>query len=555
YITTVTVAAGLEPGIHTVRLVADRGWEQWALRGFAVGYRPVASQPGPADWSLGLLALFSIMGLIVTIPRAGWPAWLAARSSWFRRLSNRLQLLLTALLGAIAALAGWLTWGQQAAGLYRRAGDLSQLTLTATAAAVFYVAPSFYIYMAALLLLFVLLYLRPAWGFALVAFSLPLYVLPKAMLGYRFSPVEFFILLAFLAALAHWLTIPAARHRLRWRRADGAVLAFLVIATASLWFTERLDVATNEWRVVILEPLLIYAAFRLIRPDERERAHILDGLVASGLMIALIGLGQYLTGQNLITAEGGLLRLRSIYGSPNNVALYFERILPFTLAFALVGHGWRRRAYGSATLVLGLAGLLTFSKGGLLLGFPVAIGVVLLLWLKGRGRRVWPWLLAGLVVGPAGLLVVQQIPALSGRLDILGVTSDFRVNLWQASLNMIRENPWWGVGLDNFLYAYRGRYILQAAWQEPNLNHPHNIILDYWTRLGIFGLLSGLWLWAELAGTAWRRWRATPAHPFALGLAGAVAAMLAHGLVDQSYFLVDLAGAFCLLLGLASSEN
>ena len=39
------------------------------------------------------------------------------------------------------------------------------------------------------------------------------------------------------------------------------------------------------------------------------------------------------------------------------------------------------------------------------------------------------------------------------------------------------------VGLDNFLYAYRGRYILDAAWQEPNLNHPHNIVLDFATRL------------------------------------------------------------------------
>ena len=66
---------------------------------------------------------------------------------------------------------------------------------------------------------------------------------------------------------------------------------------------------------------------------------------------------------------------------------------------------------------------------------------------------------------------------------------------------MIRDHPLFGVGLDNFLYAYRGRYILDAAWQEPNLNHPHNIILDFATRLGLLGLLAGGWMIFVLART------------------------------------------------------
>ena len=54
---------------------------------------------------------------------------------------------------------------------------------------------------------------------------------------------------------------------------------------------------------------------------------------------------------------------------------------------------------------------------------------------------------------------------------------------------MIHDHPITGLGLDQFLYAYRGRYILPDAWQEPNLSHPHNILLDFWVRLGIFGVL------------------------------------------------------------------
>jgi hypothetical protein len=39
--------------------------------------------------------------------------------------------------------------------------------------------------------------------------------------------------------------------------------------------------------------------------------------------------------------------------------------------------------------------------------------------------------------------------------------------------------------------------------------------------------------------------------PVAAGLAGSLVAMLAHGLVDHSFFLVDLAFIFFLILGTA----
>ncbi len=124
---------------------------------------------------------------------------------------------------------------------------------------------------------------------------------------------------------------------------------------------------------------------------------------------------------------------------------------------------------------------------------------------------------------------------------------------------MIREHPWLGVGLDNFLYAYRGRYILNAAWQEPNLNHPHNLVLDFATRLGLLGLMAGGWLFWQLGQKVRAAISEPPSSrntefwPVAVGIAGSLAYMLAHGLVDHGYFLVDLAFAFHLLLALAQT--
>ncbi|MCA9936677.1 MAG: O-antigen ligase family protein, partial [Anaerolineales bacterium] len=338
---------------------------------------------------------------------------------------------------------------------------------------------------------------------------------------------------------------------------DYAVLAFVLIASLSLLFTARLDVATNEWRVIILEPALFYLMMRMVRPRESEMWVILDAFVLSGVIVAAYGLWQVAFDRTaLITAEGGLLRLKAMYGSPNNVGLYLGRIVPLLAAAVLLGQGMnarRRWAYALAALPIGLAVLLSFSKGALLLGIPAGLLFVFAVWLRGNGRSPWLWL-AGLgIIGIVGLLLSQRIPALAGRFDLRGETGIFRLNLWQASLEMIRQHPIFGVGLDNFLYAYRGRYILDAAWQEPNLNHPHNIVLDFATRLGLLGLISGGWMLAQVPRLFKRAWERVPAawQPVVVGFCGSFLAMLAHGLVDHSFFLVDLAFVFYLMLGTA----
>ena len=564
-ITTEWVARDLPPGRHTLEVVASRGWDQWALNGFSVGYVPPEVTSLWTRAALAGVALVAVGLAFFSARRADWGAAGRAARAAYTRLSDRAQLAATAAAAALVALTGWLTWGQDALGIYRRLGDAGQLAATAAAAAVFYVTPSFLLFMLALAVLFVLLVLRPAWGVALIALTMPFYVppLPKPILGYSFSPVEVFTLVATGAwltrfALEKGLTARGRALRFSWpklKRPDWAVLAFFLVATLSLLVAEFRGVALNEWRVVIVEPVLFYVLLRVTRLRDREMWVVLDAFVVSGLVVALYGLWQYATGQDLITAEGGLMRLRSIYGSPNNVALYLDRLLPLLAAVLLLGsrpsHGLRRVLYGLALLPVALALLLTFSKGALFLGIPVSLIVVFWIWQRQAGRRAWPWVAAALVAGAVALAVAGRVPSLAARLDLFGATGVFRLNLWQAAANMFIDHPLLGVGLDNFLYLYRGRYILDAAWQEPNLNHPHNILLDFATRLGILGLLAGGWLiWEAINGA--RRALARGGGqwlPVAAGLAGSLAAMLAHGLVDHSFFLIDLSFVFFLILG------
>jgi O-antigen ligase len=154
------------------------------------------------------------------------------------------------------------------------------------------------------------------------------------------------------------------------------------------------------------------------------------------------------------------------------------------------------------------------------------------------------------LVGAVALLGVFGLAAaavLPERLNPLRQTGGFRIDLWLSSLEMVRDHPLLGVGLDNFAYVYKQAYLREGAAAEPNLSHPHNWLLQFWLELGLLGLIAFL----SFVGTFFRltlRQRGW----LVGGAAGAMADTLVHGLIDQSYFLVDLAFLFWLVLMLAA---
>jgi O-antigen ligase len=168
------------------------------------------------------------------------------------------------------------------------------------------------------------------------------------------------------------------------------------------------------------------------------------------------------------------------------------------------------------------------------------LGGIFLLRRHGRSTRPLWW-----IVGAGILAMLSVVPFLDTErfqrlLDFRQGTGFLRLNLWRSAWQMALDHPLFGVGPDNFLYTYRSEYLLPAAWQEPNLNHPHNVILDWWTRLGLPGLVLASVFLAGIFGRLWRRLHLDLDPALALGLLAATAAALAHGLIDASYALPDL---------------
>ena len=123
---------------------------------------------------------------------------------------------------------------------------------------------------------------------------------------------------------------------------------------------------------------------------------------------------------------------------------------------------------------------------------------------------------------------------------------------------MLRDHPIFGVGPDQFLNQFQTTLYCSRIATRGIYCPPHNIILDYWLTLGIIGVLILLWLLWRYFREAFNRIRQSSiagsydsvGRALALGLIASMLDFLVHGMVDNSYFLMDLALIFWMCCGL-----
>ena len=531
---TVSLASGLEPGAHSVELTAEGGHGQWPIIDWRVGPRPVRDRAVLRLLGLGIAGLLTLLLLFLDVRRVDWAALRDGLRSW----PSRVQV--GVVTGATAVL-----WG--AAACWARVPPDS------------FLGGSCAVLSAVLLPVLIFLFaVRLDLGLSLVALSAPFYLVPEGLFYRALSLSELMVILCLGAVLVRrwdaeafpgpWAEAPTEGGSASGIRGGYSLidlgLAGLVFSAAIAGAAARETAAALfELRSVFLIPAAYYALVRFAPLDRRARRRMIDAFLLGAAGVALVGLVQVALGRNLAAAEGGLQRLQSVYHSPNSVGLYLGRAWPFLLVGALFGRGRRRRVVSLTGLALLTAAVgLSFSRGAILLAIPASI-VAMGWWAGGRYR----W--AALAVVGAGaviLLPMMRLPRFAALLDLGEGTTFLRLKLWESSVRMIRDHPLLGVGPGNFLEAYRTRYVLPAGWEEFNLEHAHNLLLDHWTRLGVLGVGAGVALQVGFWRSVGRRRRIV-----ALGLAGSMAAALAHGLVDNAFFFPDLALVLSLTLALA----
>jgi len=335
---------------------------------------------------------------------------------------------------------------------------------------------------------------------------------------------------------------------------DLPILAFLVVELFSALLTPGrltgLRALGEEWIV-----LLFFLVVNNVRRQELAR-RALELLVAVTAIVSLYAIWQHFPGWDLyrhrpLIPTGDVFEATGLFGHHLTFGGYVMVVLLVSGCLFFWGvKGRRRIAFGLASLVLSLALIWSYARSAWLglLGGILASGLL-------HGRKTLALGLAGAVV-VAGLLFLFQ-PAV--RLQVQQATDllqdpmarSHRVQMWSASLKMIRDHPLLGVGLG------RVKESMVAYGCDLGYSHPHNDLLNVMANAGLLGLAAFLWIWVAFLRTAIRCRSGQPVQGLspALGTAGfgLMIAFLVAGLFQCYYTDAEDGMILWYLLGLVTA--
>ena len=462
-----------------------------------------------------------------------------------------------------------------------------------------------------LLVFAILCWYRFPVAIALLPLSLPFcYVQKYVTQSLRFSLVEITLYTCLGVGLLQYAVCLLRRkkwpHQLSWsalRARFGPFLwpisIFFLAALASIAIAYSRSNAERSFREEVFGPLLyVVLAFLCLR-SRQDLIRLLLALFGSGLIIALLGCIQYFFFKSTIIPDvDGIRRVTAVYSSGNGIDAFFDYTFPIGLALVLSRLSWKWRL---PILICCIPFFFVLyesgSRGALVLAMPIALLFIIAFAIRNRRILLIASITFVIAVAIIGSLYSQKIiySILDGHTNSQGQSTVLeRPWLWLTALDMIHDSPWLGYGMDNWLCHYSDSYYnvcwypkgfpggkwvpgspphppLHAYWitrdpatgqatglgNEPELSHPHNIFLQVWVSIGIFGLLAFLavlvlfyWTFARLLRylTLVRPPEYELLRWLLVGIGAAMLAALVQGQGDSSFLEQNLAFCFWILV-------
>ncbi len=358
-----------------------------------------------------------------------------------------------------------------------------------------------------------------------------------------------------LLAMAALLVLNGLVRIPRWVAVHLPLGLFWGIATLATILSPVPYAARDGWLKLTLY-LAGYGVLHHLLHQRRYRDWIVGSLLLLSLGMGIYGLRQYFYGAaelaTWVDPQSGLSGVTRVYSylrNPNLYGGYLLPLIPLGLGAAWIWPSWGAKLLaGFITLVNSICLLLTYSRGAWL-GALVAVAmmaVFLVQWhslhLPLRWRR---WALPILFSGGGaalllGILTVRPLrlrvqSLFLGRMDS---SNNFRLNVWAAVLEMIRDFPILGIGPGNV--AFNRVYPLYQRGNFSALGS-YSVPLELTVETGLIGSLTFAWFLLVLLDHGWRQWRLAVASrdPQGLWIAAGLAAcagMMTHGLVDTIWY-------------------
>lgn len=377
-------------------------------------------------------------------------------------------------------------------------------------------------------------------GAYFIAAFLPSYLIRFQTMGIPMTLLEAMILILFLACLLKQeiKLKEITAHPLFWPLA-----AFIFFSAVSVIVSPDKIRALGIFKAYFIEPAMFFICLIALVNGKKTLENIFWALGISAAYLCLFSIWQEFSAwkvpQAFLNKDGSVDRVVSVFGYPNALGLYLGPII-------VLYTGW-------LTTNLKLNWQLLVKSGVILLSFVVIVlakseGAILaiLAILALSAACIKKTRIIALIILAIGFIILFAVEPLRAfvleKLLLNDWSGIVRKQIWAETWAMLRDNWLWGAGLA----GYQIKIVpYHAKWFEIYL-YPHNIIMNFWSELGLLGLLSFAWLavryfWENVSNFVRAtgeilRWNRI----ISLTLIAVMAEIIIHGLVDAPYFKNDL---------------
>ncbi len=347
--------------------------------------------------------------------------------------------------------------------------------------------------------------------------------------------------------------------------AKNSLNTFIVFfGLALLWGTvNSFAFATSLSQVAVhLSFVLFYFVIINTIRTHKQWMTMIQLFLLSAFVVAAYGVLQNFIGIN--SAESWLdeemfsgieQRVYSFFNNPNVLGEFLVVTIPVVLAVT-----WGKKkemhkaAYGFAFLMMATCMIFTWSRGAWL-GVALACAIFFVM-MDSR------WLIVGIL----GILLLPLLLVATGNMTILerfvsiGNTADsstaYRVSIWFAALNMIRD--FWIPGIGIGSQAFTAVYPAYSASGADFALHSHNLYLQIWVEMGIMGIITFIsmiimFIRQTFSMAVVSKRKEDPAAKIVMALGAGTIGFLLQGMTDYVWYNYKILMIFWIVIALAIS--
>lgn len=388
--------------------------------------------------------------------------------------------------------------------------------------------------------------------FLLVIFCIPLYLIKVKIFGVPTNILELLALSAIIPTVIQEKKLLLDKsHSLPKILAVSLLLIIFGLLTSTFFnnnHTAGLGIIKGWFIIPLLFSFALYSKIN----SEIAIEKIYGSLYLSTVTVGIIAIAYKIIG---ITTYDN--RLNAFYLSPNHLAMYLAPGIFFGLYFLQKELSQKYDFNRTALHIILLATIAIPIYYAYSYGAWIAISASLTIIIAANvpsNKNILKYFLlfslfvAALFISQIGTEKFSTLKSVSERSSIAS-----RQIIWRASLQLIAENPWMGIGPGNFQSSYlsiQSEFPLYLEWAVPQ---PHNIFLAFWLQAGLIGIIGFLMLLFFIFRKLWLLTKDKKNAALAAPLFGFFLYTVLHGLVDTTYWKNDLAFLFwiCIFLTLS----